>query len=179
MQVGKRVVCVDDQFQPWALNLFKELPVKGRTYTVRAVSLGRMELARLGPDGKLLKNGASDASPTVRILLEELHNPDDPCGPTNNKGGTEMGFNADRFRELEDTENENELVIEHTITKPVEEIAIHGVVSQFPLPLQTGPIRGRTTHLCILDDANWPHPISEGEAKAIQEYYAELRKLLL
>jgi hypothetical protein len=108
MQVGKKVVCVDDVFPAWVYDVYKELPVKDVTYTVREVRLGRTQWGVM-KDGKLVKNGASETSATVALLVEELHNPDDPWGPTNNKGGVELGFNSERFRELEEAHDEDEL----------------------------------------------------------------------
>lgn len=96
-------MCVDDAFPNWVYQLYRELPVKGHTYTVRQVRLARSQPGVPDASGtKFIKNGASEQFPTVGILLNELKNPDDPWGPTNNQGGTELGFNAERFREIED-----------------------------------------------------------------------------
>ena len=65
MQVGQRVVCVNDAFEPWIHEYYDQLPVKDETYTIRAVSLGRGTL--VGSD-----------SAEVRLLLQELHNEADP-----------------------------------------------------------------------------------------------------
>jgi hypothetical protein len=40
-QNGQRVVCIDDQFDPWVYDLYKELPKRNKTYTVRAMGAGR------------------------------------------------------------------------------------------------------------------------------------------
>ena len=96
MKVGARVVCVDDVFPGAIREFYTALPVKGRVYTVREVSLGREKLAVV-KDGKIVPNGASDAGVTVRILLHELVNPLDPF-----HGRAELGFNAERFREIEE-----------------------------------------------------------------------------
>ncbi|BET68624.1 hypothetical protein ASA1KI_35420 [Opitutales bacterium ASA1] len=108
MQVGQKVVCVNDSFPPHVVELYEQLPVKGTIYTIRAASLGREKLAVI-KDGKLVPNGGSDASVTVRILLEELHNGPDPfCA------SQELGFNAERFRELEQETHVEELE-EHAV----------------------------------------------------------------
>lgn len=103
MKVGAKVVCVDDVFPGSIKEFYTALPVKGRTYTVREVTLGREKLAVV-KDGKIVPNGASDAGVTVRILLHELVNPLDPF----HRGGGELGFNAERFREVEEEHAEEQ-----------------------------------------------------------------------
>lgn len=98
MQVGKRVICINDVFSPAVKSLYRELPVVGPIYTVRATSLGRDKVAHF-EGGKFVPGGASD-SVTVRILLQELTNDIDPL----HKHGEELGFNAERFREIEEPE---------------------------------------------------------------------------
>lgn len=101
MQVGQRVVCINDTFEPWVHEYYDQLPTKGETYTIRAMTLGRATLV-----------GSEMAE--VRLLLEELHNPPDP----HHKGGEELGFRSDRFAPLEELEEsesaeaakENEMV---------------------------------------------------------------------
>jgi hypothetical protein len=88
MQVGQRVVCINDTFESWVHEYFDQLPVKGQTYTIRAMTLGRATLV-----------GSEMAE--VRLLLEELHNPPDP----HHKGGEELGFRSDRFAPLEELED--------------------------------------------------------------------------
>jgi hypothetical protein len=88
---GQRVVCVDDRFPKWVVEFFNQLPVKGRTYTVREVCL-RRETMR-GSD-----------SATIALLLEELHNPPDPT----HKGNEELAFKSERFAPLEEIEIEEE-----------------------------------------------------------------------
>jgi hypothetical protein len=97
MKVGAKVVCVDDVFPAVIKEFYVALPVKGATYTVREVTLGREKLA-IVKDGQIVPNGASDESVTVRILLHELVNPMDPF----NGNRAELGFNAERFREVEE-----------------------------------------------------------------------------
>jgi hypothetical protein len=101
MQVGQRVVCINDTFEPWVFEYYDQTPVKGVTYTIRAVSLGRATLV-----------GSESAE--VRLLLEELHNGPDP----HHVGGDELGFRSDRFaplEELEETESAT-LAAEHPMT---------------------------------------------------------------
>jgi hypothetical protein len=87
MQVGQRVVCINDTFEPWVHEYFDQLPVKGQTYQIRAMSLGR---------GTLVGSEMAE----VKLLLEELHNPPDP----HHKGSEELGFRSDRFAPLEELE---------------------------------------------------------------------------
>lgn len=101
MKVGAKVVCVDDVFPGAIREFYMALPVKGGIYTVREVSLGREKLAVV-KDGKIVPNGASEESVTVRILLHELVNPLDPF----NGNRAELGFNAERFREVEEAHAE-------------------------------------------------------------------------
>jgi len=55
--------------------IYKALPVKGKTYTIREVFLGREKILKAGD------------SATVGLLLEELVNPPDPL----HKGQEELG----------------------------------------------------------------------------------------
>jgi hypothetical protein len=87
MQIGQRVVCINDTFEPWVHEYYDQLPTKGQTYTIRAVTLGR---------GTLVGSELAE----VKLLLEELHNPPDP----HHKGSDELGFRSDRFAPLEELE---------------------------------------------------------------------------
>lgn len=87
MQIGQRVVCVNDRFEAWVHEYYDQLPVKGQTYTIRAVSLGR---------GTLVGSEMAE----VKLLLEELHNGTDP----HHKGNEELGFRSDRFAPLEEAD---------------------------------------------------------------------------
>ena len=40
-QTGQRVVCINDDFEPWVFDLFKSLPKRDQIYTVRAIRPGR------------------------------------------------------------------------------------------------------------------------------------------
>ena len=89
---GQKVVCINDGFPSIVKAIYKALPVKGKTYTIREVFLGRE---------KIVKGGESA---TVGLLLEELHNPPDPF----HAGQQELGFSSERFAlldELPDAEN--------------------------------------------------------------------------
>jgi hypothetical protein len=98
MTVGQQVVCVDDRFPGPLAKYYDQLPVKGRTYTIRAVFIGR-RVMHTAP-------GAADGE--IGLLLKELLNKPDP----RNLHGQELGFNSERFRPLEEaettTENEQE-----------------------------------------------------------------------
>ena len=89
MQVGKKVVCVDDAFGADIKAIYKQLPKKDVVYTVRETSLGREKIFN------------QNNSVTVRILLNELVNSVDPF----HADGQELGFNAERFREVEELQN--------------------------------------------------------------------------
>ncbi|MDR1789344.1 MAG: hypothetical protein LBR12_03200 [Opitutaceae bacterium] len=86
MVKGQKVVCVNDAFSQFVQAIYKELPVKGRTYTIREVFVGREKIIK----------GNDHA--TVGLLLEELHNPEDPF----HAGGQELGFSSERFAPLEE-----------------------------------------------------------------------------
>ena len=92
MTKGQRVVCVDDRFAKQIIEHFKQLPVKGRVYTIREVCLRRETLR--GSD-----------SATIALLLEELQNPPDPT----HKGDEELAFKSERFAPLEEIEIEEEV----------------------------------------------------------------------
>lgn len=101
MVKGQRVVCINDTFNEFIRAIYKQLPVKGVTYTIREVFLGRE---------KVVKGGDSA---TVGLLLVELNNPPDPF----HAGKQELGFTSERFAPLEEipaeeaeAEHEEELV---------------------------------------------------------------------
>ncbi len=86
MVKGQKVVCINDTFPQFVHAIYKQLPVKGNTYTIREVFLGRE---------KVVKGGDSA---TVGLLLAELHNPPDPF----HQGKQELGFSSERFAPLEE-----------------------------------------------------------------------------
>jgi hypothetical protein len=96
MIVGSKVVCVDDVFPVGVLKFYAQLPVKGRTYTVRSLGIGRGQFlnARHTP---ALSNQPGDSDGEVLVRLVELRNGPDPMQTAHH----ELGFKAERFRELE------------------------------------------------------------------------------
>ncbi len=94
MQVGQKVVCVDDSFPGPLAKYYVNLPVKGKTYTIRSVFIGR-RVMHTTP-------GAADGE--IGVLLQELINGPDP----RNLHGQELGFNSERFRPLEELETTTE-----------------------------------------------------------------------
>lgn len=103
-QTGQRVACIDDHFEPWVFDLFKELPKRNQIYTVRAMGSGRSNPQfTIGDDAKISITGADY---DILILLEELHNPDDPHSTIKQ----ELGFRAERFAPLQEDLEEEEAV---------------------------------------------------------------------
>lgn len=99
-QTGQRIVCIDDQFDAWVYDLYKALPRKNGVYTVRALGVGRSNPQfALDDEARLVIAGAD---PDLLVLLEELHNPDDPHSTIQQ----ELGFRAERFAPLQDDEFE-------------------------------------------------------------------------
>ncbi len=90
MVKGQRVVCINDSFADFIKAIYAQLPVKGKTYTIREVFLGREKVVRGGD------------SATVGLLLEELVNPPDPF----HAGQQELGFSSERFAPLEELPEE-------------------------------------------------------------------------
>lgn len=90
MVKGQKVVCINDTFPEIVRAIYRQLPVKGVTYTIREVFLGRE---------KVVKGGDSA---TVGLLLEELVNPPDPF----HAGRQELGFSSERFAPLEELPDE-------------------------------------------------------------------------
>ena len=99
--VGDKVVCVDDKFPPDIGKLYDALPVKDSTYVVRDIRLG----INLTLEGD------------VSILLIGLVNP-----KAESKANLERGFRADRFRPLEEIQEENRNTVVETkeILQPLE-----------------------------------------------------------
>lgn len=90
MVKGQKVACINDTFPALIRAIYKQLPVKGKTYTIREVFLGRE---------KVVKGGDSA---TVGLLLAELFNPPDPF----HQGKQELGFSSERFAPLEELPDE-------------------------------------------------------------------------
>src|ERR1700760_1711232 len=92
MVKGQKVVCINDEFSQFIRASYTNLPVKGVTYTIREVFLGRE---------KVVKGGDSA---TLGLLLMELTNPPDPF----HAGQQELGFSSERFAPLEEQPAEQE-----------------------------------------------------------------------
>jgi len=82
MMIGQKVVCVNDQFPLGIEKFYTALPKAGVTYVIREVSLGVNFIGEVGE---------------VAITLIGLTNPCSDAPPY-----PERGFNAERFRPLED-----------------------------------------------------------------------------
>ena len=91
---GQKVVCINDTFPAVIRAIYKQLPVKGTSYTIREVFLGREKIVRGGD------------SATVGLLLNELNNPPDPF----HMGKQELGFSSERFAPLEEIPDEESAV---------------------------------------------------------------------
>ena len=98
MMVGQKVVCINDSFPGPIRKLYTAVPVKGTTYVIRSVYSARGIAFPSKP-------GAADGE--IGLLLVGLRNPPDP----KNKHGQELGFNAERFRPLDELQQENEAEI--------------------------------------------------------------------
>ncbi|MDZ4289595.1 MAG: hypothetical protein U0984_16640 [Prosthecobacter sp.] len=99
---GQRVVCINDDFEPWVYDLYRALPKKDKTYTIRAVAAGRSNPKfAVNDDAELQLTGAEF---DIMVLLKELNNPDDPHSSVKQ----ELGFRAERFAPLEEDSEEAE-----------------------------------------------------------------------
>lgn len=84
MTVGSKVVCVDDDFPPEIAVIYTTLPIKDEVYIIREMKIG--------------VNFANEPG-EVCLYLVGIHNP-----RSNVKPFPERGFNAERFRPLEEVE---------------------------------------------------------------------------
>jgi len=98
---GQKVACINGDFSATIRRIYQELPVKDEIYTVRAVRIGRAKVTSEA-------GGGNDIS--YLVLLEELHNPDDPYMHEN--ASEEMGFRSDRFAPLEEIADEESIYAE-------------------------------------------------------------------
>ena len=105
MIVGSKVVCIDDTFRNDVACYYDQLPRKGAHYTIRAMMCGRALPYVRGKDGHIQPGGAGAASGgEVAVLLHELRNGPDPfCSQR------ELAFKAERFRDLEEEQEQEEL----------------------------------------------------------------------
>jgi len=100
---GQKVVCINDQFEPWVYDLYRALPKKGRTYTVRAIGSGRSNPKfSVNEDAEIT---LTDAEFDILLLLKELQNPEDPHSSIKQ----ELGFRSERFAPLETDSEEEEV----------------------------------------------------------------------
>jgi hypothetical protein len=91
--VGQKVVCVDDFFAPEMARLMVCLPVEGVVYVIRAIF-----------EGNSLDDGRPEK--TLALLLVGLVNPGPPL-----PGAKERGFNAKRFRPLDEVKKPEKALI--------------------------------------------------------------------
>jgi hypothetical protein len=104
---GQKVACINDVFSEFVRAIYLQLPVKGKTYTIREVFLGRE---------KIVKGGDTA---TVGLLLDELSNSPDPF----HAGQQELGFSSERFAPLEELPAQEE---EETVAVRGEEPNLFG-----------------------------------------------------
>jgi hypothetical protein len=108
-QTGQRVVCINDDFEPWVYDLYRSLPKKDKIYTVRSIGVGRSNPKFGLTDDADLRIQSAEID--FLILLKELSNPDDPHSSVTQ----ELGFRAERFAPLQvedaDAEAEESLAI--------------------------------------------------------------------
>ena len=88
-QNGQRVVCINDDFEPWVYDLYRCLPKKNSVYTVRSVGIGRANPKFVLDDAANLKIGSAEID--FILLLEELVNDPDPHSTVQQ----ELGFRSD------------------------------------------------------------------------------------
>ena len=101
-QTGQKVVCINDQFEPWVYDLYTALPKKDRIYTVRAMSAGRSNPKFSVNDDAEIQ--LTDAEFDILLLLKELQNSDDPHSSLKQ----ELGFRSERFAPLQTDSEEEE-----------------------------------------------------------------------
>jgi hypothetical protein len=92
MQIGSKVVCIDDSFPEEIEKIYTELPKKDEIYTVRDMILGKNFN---GEEGE------------VAILLNEISNP-----MMEELSIHEPAFKQERFREVEPPKAKEEELLE-------------------------------------------------------------------
>ena len=103
---GQKLACINDDFSATVRHLYRQLPRKDGIYTVREVRIGRLNVTSAAGGGNAV---------SYLVLLEELHNPDDPY--MRDGAGEEMGFRSDRFAPLEEIENAEYAEKEESLVK--------------------------------------------------------------
>lgn len=99
---GQKVVCINDEFEPWVFDLYRSLPKKDKIYTIRSISAGRSNPTfAVNDDAEIQLTGAEF---DLLVLLKELVNPDDPHSSVKQ----ELGFRSERFAPLQTDEAEEE-----------------------------------------------------------------------
>lgn len=81
VQVGSKVVCINDDFEDKILLFYTHLPIKNNVYTIRDMSVG------------ISINGEAGE---ISVTLQEFANPSSEISPY-----PERGFNVERFCEIE------------------------------------------------------------------------------
>lgn len=100
---GDKVICIDGKFAGWVPELYQQLPKQGRTYTIRAVRLGRGNpVNETQMPGCGVKPGDQDGE--ILVLLEEIRNAADPMHLQHG----ELGFKGERFRKIEQKKESDE-----------------------------------------------------------------------
>jgi len=92
-EIGGKCVCINSDFPTWVLTLYTELPKEGQIYVIRDIRLGAAFRGKQ-------KVGA------VSLLLIGLNNPHAE-GAKAGSSLSERGFNSDRFRPLDEVQEEN------------------------------------------------------------------------
>jgi hypothetical protein len=90
---GQKLACINDDFSATVRRLYRQLPKRHHIYTVRDVRIGRLNVT---------SGSGGDNAVTFLVLLEELHNPEDPY--MREGAEEEMGFRSDRFAPLEEAQ---------------------------------------------------------------------------
>lgn len=99
---GQKVVCINDEFEPWVFDLYRSLPKKDKIYTIRSISAGRSNPTfAVNDEAEIQLTGAEF---DLLVLLKELINPDDPHSSVKQ----ELGFRSERFAPLQTDEAEEE-----------------------------------------------------------------------
>ena len=102
-QTGQRIVCINDDFEPWVYDLYRSLPKRNQLYTVRSIGMGRSNPKFEVDAGANLQIKSAEVD--FIVLLKELNNPDDPHSSLKQ----ELGFRAERFAPLKEDEVEEEM----------------------------------------------------------------------